>query len=42
MVYLYGSRVRGDHKATSDVDICIEWQSPTQETINWWEENNRG
>jgi hypothetical protein len=29
-VYLYGSRVRGDHNANSDVDLCIEFPNPTR------------
>jgi predicted nucleotidyltransferase len=40
LIYLYGSRVRGDHKADSDVDICVDFSNPTSEDINWWSENN--
>ena len=35
-VYLFGSRVRGDHKPTSDVDICIQWgKHLDQADVNW-------
>jgi predicted nucleotidyltransferase len=40
VIYLYGSRVRGDHQADSDVDICIHFASPTSDDINWWSKNN--
>jgi hypothetical protein len=39
-IYIYGSRVRGDHKPTSDVDVCIEWGNVTDADIKWWESNN--
>jgi predicted nucleotidyltransferase len=35
-VYLFGSRVRGDHKPTSDVDICIKWgDRPDDGDVRW-------
>lgn len=39
-LYLYGSRVRGDHRPTSDVDICIDWGSVADADVKWWAENN--
>jgi|SRR5437667_10153349 Nucleotidyltransferase domain len=40
VIYLFGSRVRGDHKPDSDIDICVEWPNPTSQDINWWSTNN--
>jgi hypothetical protein len=42
-VYLFGSRVRDDHKPTSDVDVCFQWgdRSLTQADLDWWETNQR-
>jgi predicted nucleotidyltransferase len=40
-IYLYGSRVRGDHKPDSDVDLCIEFPNPTRDDIDWWSANNK-
>jgi hypothetical protein len=39
-VYVYGSRVRGDHGSNSDVDLCIEHPNPTRADIDWWSDNN--
>jgi Polymerase beta, Nucleotidyltransferase len=42
-VYLFGSRVRGDHRADSDVDVRLflsEW-SGDDATNRWWGEQNR-
>ena len=42
-VYLFGSRVRGDHRPDSDVDLCVflsEWE-PTSESVDWWLDQNR-
>jgi predicted nucleotidyltransferase len=36
-VYLFGSRVRGDHRPDSDVDVVIEWGTPDQATMDWWQ-----
>ena len=33
-VYLFGSRVRGDHRADSDVDLLIV-PEPTDLTVDW-------
>jgi predicted nucleotidyltransferase len=41
-VYLFGSRVRGDHRPDSDVDIRLyleEWLSD-EATLRWWMEQN--
>jgi predicted nucleotidyltransferase len=40
IIYLYGSRVRGDYRPDSDVDISMEFLNPTEEDIYWWSENN--
>src|ERR1700756_518151 len=37
-VYLFGSRVRGDHRSDSDVDVRLylnEWHS-CEKTRQWW------
>lgn len=39
-IYLYGSRVRGDHTSDSDVDIWPDWAGSDAE-VNWWMENNQ-
>ncbi len=40
VIYLYGSRVRGDHKATSDVDLCVEFPKAETADVQWWTQNN--
>jgi predicted nucleotidyltransferase len=40
-VYLFGSRVRGDHRIDSDVDVRVytdEWDGA--ETLRWWQTQN--
>ena len=39
-IYLYGSRVRGDHGPNSDVDLWIEFSRPSRADIEWWTVNN--
>ena len=45
-VYLFGSRVRGDHKPSSDVDVYLEWLLPggedvvNERTMAWWQREN--
>jgi predicted nucleotidyltransferase len=40
-IYLYGSRVRGDHRPDSDVDVVIDlWNGSTTEDGAWWHANN--
>jgi Nucleotidyltransferase domain len=39
-IYLYGSRVRGDHGPNSDVDIWPDWAGSKEEVV-WWTENNK-
>jgi len=42
-VYLFGSRVRGDHRPDSDVDVRLllnEW-NVCMDTAQWWLEQNR-
>lgn len=40
-IYLYGSRVRGDHRTTSDVDVCIDFgERPGPAETKWWSDNN--
>jgi hypothetical protein len=41
MLYVYGSRVRGDHRPDSDVDVCIEWGAVGDHDVDWWIANNR-
>jgi predicted nucleotidyltransferase len=41
-VYLFGSRVRGDHRPDSDVDLRIfmeDWR-PASVALQWWMEQN--
>jgi predicted nucleotidyltransferase len=41
-VYLFGSRVRGDHRRDSDVDVRLyvhEWDV-CQKTLCWWQTQN--
>jgi predicted nucleotidyltransferase len=39
-VYLFGSRVRGDHRQDSDVDIFVQPGKATRETAVWWTVQN--
>ena len=40
-VYLFGSRVRGDHGPTSDVDVCFQWRDRVGDgDVRWWTINN--
>jgi len=42
-VYLFGSRVRGDHRPDSDVDLRLfirEWSFNDRETAVWWSHQN--
>jgi Nucleotidyltransferase domain len=39
--YLFGSRVRGDHRPNSDVDLhYVLPPNPTRETTLWWTYQN--
>ena len=44
-VYLFGSRVRGNHKPDSDVDVRVypeEWlHDASRRTVQWWDEQNQ-
>jgi predicted nucleotidyltransferase len=38
-VYLFGSRVRGDHRPDSDVDVRLfldEWRALDVASVRWW------
>jgi hypothetical protein len=35
-IILFGSRVRGDHRPDSDVDVLIEWSVVSDEDLDWW------
>ena len=36
-VFIYGSRVRGDHRPDSDVDIHIRWDGEIDRpSMDWW------
>ena len=42
-VYLFGSRVRGDHRPDSDVDVRLflnDWKDACPATMQWWNEQN--
>jgi predicted nucleotidyltransferase len=36
-IYLFGSRVRGDHRPDSDVDVIVDFGKPTMEEVLWWQ-----
>lgn len=43
VIYLFGSRVRGDHRLGSDVDVVIPLpRAPTDVDAVWWEEVSKG
>ncbi len=35
-IYLFGSRVRGDHGPNSDVDVVIDFGKAEAEDLAWW------
>jgi predicted nucleotidyltransferase len=35
-IYLFGSRVRGDHRPDSDVDVVIDFENPQLVDMKWW------
>jgi len=40
-IYLYGSRVRGEHRPDSDVDLYVPIpRQPTREFTEWWTAEN--
>jgi predicted nucleotidyltransferase len=39
-VFLFGSRVRGDHRPDSDVDVFVQFGAMTGGTAVWWTEQN--
>ena len=39
-IFLFGSRVRGDHRPDSDVDIFVQFGDMTEATAVWWTEQN--
>jgi Nucleotidyltransferase domain len=39
-VYLFGSRVRGDHEPDSDVDMIVDFVTATDEATDWWTATN--
>jgi predicted nucleotidyltransferase len=39
-VFLFGSRVRGDHRPDSDVDVFVQFGAMTEGTAVWWTEQN--
>jgi predicted nucleotidyltransferase len=41
-VYLFGSRIRGDHRPDSDIDVqmYIERWHADEATVSWWETEN--
>lgn len=39
-VYLFGSRVRGDHRQDSDVDIVVRFPKADHADLDWWTANN--
>jgi hypothetical protein len=39
-IYLFGSRVRGDHRPDSDVDVVIVEDESSYELMVWWTREN--
>jgi len=39
-LFLFGSRVRGDHLPNSDVDVSIAWGGISEADLDWWSKNN--
>ncbi len=39
-IYLFGSRVRGDHRPDSDVDVVVVHDQPSNELVEWWTREN--
>jgi predicted nucleotidyltransferase len=39
-LYLFGSRVRGDHRPDSDVDVSVQWLAISDADMDWWQTNN--
>jgi hypothetical protein len=39
-LYLFGSRVGGDHRPDSDVDVSIAWGTLSEADLDWWSKNN--
>jgi len=39
-IYLFGSRVRGDHRPDGDVDVSIEFVTIGDQEMQWWKTNN--
>jgi GT2 family glycosyltransferase len=42
-IYLFGSRVRGDHRPDSDVDVRLflnEWRNVDTRDMEWWTKEN--
>jgi predicted nucleotidyltransferase len=42
-VYLFGSRVRGDHRPDSDIDVRLflnEWRNVDAPDMEWWTREN--
>ena len=40
-IYVHGSRVRGDHRPDSDVDIHVEWEGCIDtHSMSWWGREN--
>jgi hypothetical protein len=39
-LYLFGSRVRGDHRPNSDVDVSVQWLALGDADMAWWQTNN--
>jgi predicted nucleotidyltransferase len=41
-VFVYGSRVRGDHRPDSDVDVHFKWSNSVRRPeVEWWGNNSR-
>jgi predicted nucleotidyltransferase len=40
-LYLFGSRVRGDHRSDSDVDLSVEFAVIGDREMDWWMSNNQ-
>ena len=39
-VYVFGSRVRGDYRLDSDVDVILQINQATDSDVDWWTRQN--
>jgi predicted nucleotidyltransferase len=40
-IYVFGSRVRGEHRPDSDLDVYVEFEGITRDELAWWLDHQR-